>query len=739
MTHLYSAPLLQAAPGSAHGYDVADPTRVNAELGGEAGRLALVAALRSHGLGLVVDIVPNHVGVEVPHANPAWWDVLRLGQDSPYARWFDIDWSRGRLLLPVLADDPGALDDLRIDDGELRYFDHRYPIAPGTGDGTPIEVHDRQRYELANWRRGNTELNYRRFFAVSGLAAVRVEDPEVFAATHAEVLRWYAAGDVDGIRVDHPDGLVDPGGYLERLHAAAREAWLVVEKITEPGEELPAWPVAGGTGYDALREVCGLFVDPAGEDGFTALDTELAGAATDWSELIARSKFEVATGILRAELGRLGRLAAGQAGDVPGRADVMGEAEPDAEAALAELLAAFEVYRSYLPEGADHLAKAAAHARARRPELAPTFDALIPRLGRADDELAARFQQLSGAVMAKGVEDTAFYRWTRFLAVNEVGGDPSRFGVEPSDYHAATAHRHERWPASMTTLSTHDTKRSEDVRARLAVLSEQPEEWAAVVRRWSTAAPIPDGSIAHLFWQTVVGAWPIEPARLHAYLEKAAREASTVTGWDAPNADFEAALHEVADRIYDDQVLETEVAELVERIAPDGWSNSLGQKLLQLAGPGVPDVYQGNELWDYSLVDPDNRRPVDFAERRALLARIDACWQPPVDASGAAKLLVTARTLRLRRDRPALFTDYTPLNAVGPAAAHVVAFDRGGAIAIATRLPVGLRERGGWQDTMLALPPGEWTDELTGARWRGGTVRLTALLTAYPVALLSRA
>jgi (1->4)-alpha-D-glucan 1-alpha-D-glucosylmutase len=482
-----------------------------------------------------------------------------------------------------------------------------------------------------------------------------------------------------------------------------------------------------------------VFIDPAAEPAFTALDTELAGVATDWAELAYRSKREVATGILRAELRRLGRLAASQPGDVPGRADVVGDAaEPDAEEALAELLASFNVYRSYLPAGADHLAKAAARARARRPDLAPAFDALLPRLGRADDELAIRFQQATGAVMAKGVEDTAFYRWTRFLALNEVGGDPSRFGVPPAEFHAANGQRQRRWPASMTTLSTHDTKRSEDVRARLAVLAEWPEEWAVTVRRWAGAAPIPDGSIAHLFWQTVVGAWPLSPDRLHAYLEKAAREASTATGWDDPDAAFEAAMHAVADRLYDDPVLPAEVDEVVSRIAPDGWSNSLGQKVLQLAGPGVPDVYQGNELWDYSLVDPDNRRPVDFAVRRKLLARIDGGWQPPVDESGAAKLLVTARTLRLRRDRPELFTGYAPVLADGPAADHAVAYDRGGAVAVATRLPVRLRTRGGWGETTLPLPDGAWTDELTGARWAGGQVRLAALLATYPVALLSR-
>ena len=308
-----------------------DPTRVGAELGGEDGRKALVAALDAHGMGLVVDIVPNHLGVAAPAANSAWWSVLREGPASPYAAWFDVDWSRGPLLLPVLADD-AAVDALEVVDGELCYHDHRFPITPGTGGGSPREVHDRQHYRLVGWRRGDAELTYRRFFAITDLAGVRVEDPAVFAATHGEVLRWYAAGELDGLRVDHPDGLRDPGGYFARLRDAAPEAWLVVEKITEPGERLPDWPIAGLTGYDTLGEVCGLFVDPAGEPALTALDVELTGADTDFRELARACKHEVATGMLRAELRRLARLVADPV-------------DLRVEEALAELLAAFPVYR----------------------------------------------------------------------------------------------------------------------------------------------------------------------------------------------------------------------------------------------------------------------------------------------------------------------------------------------------------------------------------------------------------
>ncbi|MEW2329081.1 malto-oligosyltrehalose synthase [Micromonospora chersina] len=724
VTHLYSAPLLTATPGSQHGYDVVDHRAVNPELGGEGGRQRLVRALRAAGLGLVVDIVPNHAGVARPAANPAWWDVLRRGRASAYADWFDIDWDRGRLLLPVLADTPDALDDLKVVDGELRYHEHRFPIADGTGDGAPREVHDRQHYELVNWRRGDTELTYRRFFAVSDLAGLRVEDPEVFRATHAEILRWAAAGDLAGIRVDHPDGLRDPAGYLARLRAAAPGAWLVVEKILEYGEELPDWPVDGTTGYDALAAASGLFVDPDAEADFTALDGRLTGRHTSWEDLTHDTKLTAATRLLAAELSRLAALVP----ELPAE-----QVRP----ALAELAACFPVYRGYPPERARHLAAARAEAGRRRPDLTAVLDAVTARLRDPGHELAARFPQLSGAVMAKGVEDTAYYRWSRFVALNEVGGSPAHFGVPPAEFHRFAAARQVRWPASMTTLSTHDTKRGEDVRARLAVLSELPGRWAERVADWMSRAPLADPAFAHLLWQTAVGAWPIERERLHGYAEKAAREASASTSWADPDPAFEHELHALVDRMYDDTELHAQLTAFADEITPTGWSNSLGQKLVQLAMPGVPDTYQGTELWENSLVDPDNRRPVDFAVRRDLLARLDAGWRPAVAADGAAKLLVVSRTLRLRRDRPDLFTGYRPVPAHGPAGAHAVAFDRGGAIAVATRLPLRLARAGGWGDTTLAISGNSVTDVFTGRVYSGSELLMHDLLSTYPVALLA--
>ncbi len=713
VTHLYSAPLLAAIPGSAHGYDVVDPTRVNPELGGPAALDRLVAALRRYGLGLVVDIVPNHVGVAVPAVNPAWWSVLRDGPDSPYSRWFDIDWSRGPLLIPVLGDDDGEA--ITVDGDELRYHEHRYPIAPGTGGGSTVETQQRQHYRLVHWRRGNAEVNYRRFFAISDLAAVRVEDPDVFAATHAEILRWVRAELVDGIRVDHPDGLRDPGGYLRDLRQAVGPLWIVVEKILEYGEELPPdWPVDGSTGYEALREVGGVFIDPAGDKDFPA--------TVELTEVVLAGKRAAGATLLATEVTRLLRLEPELA------------AQPEAGAALVEVAAQLPVYRTYLPAGVDLLEAALQRAAERYPD---AVAALAPLLLDQEREIAIRFQQFSGAVMAKGVEDTAYYRWNRFIALNEVGGAPDRFGVTPAEFHAAAARRASQ-NTGMTTLSTHDTKRGEDVRARLAVLAEIGPQWQDQYGRWVNRHPLADPDIAALLWQTVVGAWPIEPERLHAYATKAAREAATTTGWDDPNAGFEQAMHDVIDAMYGDPVLRAEIDAFVAQLTPFGWSNSLGQKLVQLTMPGVPDTYQGTELWDNSLVDPDNRRPVDFGHRRQLLHDLDQGGQPPVDGTGAAKLLVTSRALRLRRDRPDLFTRYDPVPADGPHATHVLAFDRGGAVSVATRLPVGLAAAGGWEPSDVLSLPGSWRDQLTGRDFDGPGIGLAELLSRYPVALLAR-
>jgi (1->4)-alpha-D-glucan 1-alpha-D-glucosylmutase len=714
---VYLSPILQSTIGSDHGYDTTDVSRVDQNRGGAEALDRLMTSARSAGLGVIIDIVPNHLGIERPIENPAWWDVLRLGPESPYASWFDIDWSRGRIVVPILGDDA----QLTVVDGELRYFEHRLPLAPGSwseGEDANV-VHDRQHYQLIHHSGGNSEINYRRFFAITTLAGVRVEDPQVFSATHALIRGWCEAG-IAGLRIDHPDGLRDPLGYLHWLRSFASQQWITVEKILESGEELPkTWPVAGTTGYDAMREVNGVFIDHDHGPEFTALYQGLTGDQRTIGDHIEAGKRLVVNTLLLAEVRRMAALA---------------PEIPNAGPALAEVAIAFEVYRSYLPEGVADLDHALATAARRRPDLTDTLDQLSPRLHDHGDDLALRMQQLSSAAMAKGVEDTAYYRYSRFIALNEVGGDPDQFGIPLQDFHALQAARLSRQPVSMTGLSTHDTKRGEDVRARLAVLSEIPEAWAGFAELFLSLTSIPNRLFGYFLAQTLVGTGPIARARMHAYAEKAMREASDGTTWTAPDAAYEAAVHEAVDAGYDDPRLRRAWEELDVLITPRGWSNSLGQKLVQLTMPGVPDVYQGSELWDDSLVDPDNRRPVDFAERLRLLESLGDA-PPGVDESGAAKLWITRQALLLRRTRPDWFDSYRAVEASGPAQHHLIGFNRGGVITLATRLPVGLAATGGWRDTAVEISAPH-IDLLTGHHWNG-TAAVGDLLASYPVALLA--
>jgi (1->4)-alpha-D-glucan 1-alpha-D-glucosylmutase len=721
---VYLSPVLEATPGSTHGYDVTDPTRLRNELGGESGFLALSAAAREANLGLVVDIVPNHMSVEVPAANPWWHSVLREGQASPYAKHFDIDWSRGRVLVPVLGDDSDVAE-VRIDGDDLVYFDQRFPIAPGTGEGSAQEVHDRQHYELVGWRRGNTELNYRRFFDITTLAAVSVERPDVFEDTHREILTWVGAEHVTGLRIDHPDGLADPGGYVQRLRDAAPNTWIVVEKILHPGEDLPAsWPIEGTTGYDAMREVFGVLLDPTAEPTFTSLADRL-GVPTDYARVEEEARRMVTDRILVAEVRRIAGLLHGV------------DVEP-ARAAVAETMVSFGVYRSYLPEVSSTWIDAIRTARTRRPDLADALGALDKQVrAEPDGELATRIQQTSGMVVAKGTEDTSFYRHTRFAALNEVGGAPDVWGLDLDEFHRLAAVRDADRPGTMTALTTHDTKRSEDTRARLAVLAEIADEFAGRVVEWSGRCGLDEPALNLLAWQTLVGTWPISDERLVQYLLKAARESKLRTTWTEPDEVFEDSISAWPARVRSE--LGQEIEDFVERIAPAGWSNSLSQKLVQLTSPGVPDIYQGTELWDFSLVDPDNRRPVDFALRRELLDRFGEGLRPEVDASGAIKMLVVQRTLTLRRKRPELFEGYRPIAADGHASRHLLAYARGDdLIVLATRLPLGLERDGGWQGTSFPLADGDWTDVISGTAVRGGSVGVSAVLGRYPVALLVR-
>ena len=623
ISHLYLSPSLQARAGSPHGYDVVDPTRVSDALGGEEGLRALAA----EGLRIVLDIVPNHMGVSEENR---WW-----ADDGERARVFDYD--------------------------------------PADG-----------------W--------YRRFFDIDDLAGVRVEDPEVFELVHGKVLELVRDGVVEGLRVDHPDGLADPAGYLRRLRdRGAEHVW--VEKILHPGEELRDWPVEGTVGYEFLNDAAALFVDPAGEEALA----ELPWAGEPFEEVALRAQVEQATTTFAREVERLRELL-----DVDG---------------LAEALAALPIYRTYVEpwsgrvEDADlHAIEIAAHGR--------LADVLALR-ERGHDELVARFQQTSPPVTAKGVEDTAFYRHLRLLALNEVGGDPGRFGLSIDDFHAINVVRAERFPRGLLVTQTHDTKRSGDVRARIGALSTVAAEWAALAGRWIAEADAPDEHCAHLVVQTLVGCWPIEGERLEAYVVKALREAKLRTSWVQPDEDYEAHARRFASGLIE-RPPDGFVA-FAERVAVGGRRAALGQLLLKLTCPGVPDVYQGDELEALSLVDPDNRRPVDFAARRAVLARL-AAGEPPRDF-GERKMELIRRALALRARRPDAFEgSYEPVDA-GPG---VCAYVRGGEVLAVVPVRSG--------DQASVAVPGCWRSVLDECEQDlGAGISVTELVGGWPVALLERA
>ena len=731
ISHVYLSPILTPMTGSTHGYDVTDPTTVSAELGGPDGLAQLAAAARERGLGVIVDIVPNHVGVDQPQLNPWWWDVLTHGRDSAYATYFDIDWTLdpdGRIILPVLGSDTDV-DDLKVDGDLLRLGDLAFPIAPGTGDGTGPQVHDRQHYRLIGWRNG--VCGYRRFFSITSLAGIRQEDRAVFDASHTEVQRWFTDGLVDGVRVDHPDGLSDPAGYLEWLREIiGPDAYLVIEKILAVDEALEqTLPVDGTTGYDALREIGGLFVDPTGEPALTELVTSAGFDYAGVPAMTSALKLTAATETLGSELARLSRVIVATVGhDHP--------ALPDAVAAL---LTHLHVYRSDYRSLSALLPTAIAETAAATPEYVRPLE-LASAAVATGGEASVRLQQLCGAVTAKAVEDCLFYRDARLVSLNEVGGEPERFGVSAAEFHQSATLKSRLWPTAMTALTTHDTKRGEDVRARIGVLSQVPSLWAEMVSGWESSTPSPDAVTGLFLWQNIFGVWPEEGvghdseadealrSRLHGYAEKAIREAGEHTTWNEPDQSFEDAVHSWVDQVIDGPVAAGLTA-LVNRIGAHAHSDALGQKLLALTVPGVPDVYQGTELWEDSLVDPDNRRPVDFTTRRAALMELTH-----------PKMRVVSSALRLRRERPDSFLTggYRPVLADGAAAEQLIAFLRGEDVLVAvSRWTVRLEETG-WGDTTLTLPEGTWTDRISGTTVTG-TVAAKQLFTDLPVALLVRA
>ncbi|WP_282782878.1 MULTISPECIES: malto-oligosyltrehalose synthase [unclassified Nocardia] len=754
ISHLYLSPVLTAMPGSTHGYDVTDPTTVSAALGGPAGFKALSDEVRGRGMGLIVDLVPNHVGVADPRQNPWWWDVLRNGKQSPYAHYFDIDWSTGngaggRIALPVLAGetDVAALSvDRTGPEPMLALRDLRFPIAPGTDGENALRTHDKQHYRLVTWKSGL--CGYRRYFTVGGLAAVRQEETAVFDATHRELAAWCEHDLIDGVRVDHPDGLARPTEYLARLRRLiGPQRLLLVEKVLSNREPLDATlPIDGTTGYDALADLGGVLLDPDGEPALTELSRQFTGHGSDrawFTEQEHRIKRAVAETMLVPEMRRL--VAAIKRDAKAETCDTMALTN-----ATIEVLSFMPVYRTDYAPLAGMVGAVVAEVARRNSELTTPLQVLVTALA-VGGEAATRFHQVGGAITAKAVEDTMFYRAARLVSLQEMGADPVRFGCSPIEFHLANAERATRWPAGMTALSTHDTKRGEDVRARIGVLSQVADTWAQAVTAWDEIAPGPDGATTLFLLQNMFGVWPADgrPAatvpglrdRLHLFAEKAMREAGTRTSWEEPDIEFEQAVHQWIDTVIDGPV-GAELGDLVADLAPHAWSDSLAQKLLQLGGPGIPDVYQGCELWEDSLVDPDNRRPVDFNHRILLLQSLTGT--PDLDPSGAAKMWIVAYALWLRRERPECFVGgtYTPLFATGDHAQRLIAYARGRrgeppeVIVAATRHSVALAETG-WTDTVLDLPQGDWTDRLTGHTF-SGRARLEKLFARLPVALLVR-
>jgi (1->4)-alpha-D-glucan 1-alpha-D-glucosylmutase len=755
---VYLSPVMTATPGSTHGYDVVDPTTVSAELGGIDALRSLRAACRAHELGLVVDIVPNHLGVDEPAANPWWWDSLRRGPDSPHFSFFDFDTEEangadGRIAIPVLGTPDDVADlvvvapgDSPSGEAELHFYDHRFPVAPGTGDGTAREVHDRQHYRLVHWR--EPLLGYRRFFTVTGLAGLRQEDPEVFEATHAEVRRWCEEDLVDAIRVDHPDGLADPVGYARRLRAlAGDDRVLLVEKILAPGTEStppevlePAMPVDGTTGYDALRFIDQLLVDASGEARLSELARRYTGDPGDEEQVHAQSaelKRQIVAEDLAPELARLARAVHREVAvglDGPASDDVD-------EAALRETLisvvARTPFYRADYPVLRGTLPTILGGLRRDRPELAPALGLVAGALARGG-EATTRLAQVTGAATAKAEEDRLFYRLARLVSLNEVGGSPGRMGLPVEAFHLAMAERARSTPLAMTALSTHDTKRGEDVRARISVLSQLPDEWADLVTRVFDEFPPPAEDAGYFLLQVIVGVWPELGgptddlrSRLHDYADKALREAAVHTTWTDQDADFESGVHRWIDTLIDSGG--GLLGPFVERIAPAGRDNSLVAKAVQLLGPGIPDVYQGTEVWEDSLVDPDNRRFVDYGPLRS----------GAVARAGHPKFVLVRELLRLRRAHPEALTGgaYVPLPVQGPAASDVVAFTRSvdgrPAVGMIARRRTAVLPAEEFTGTVVLLPQGTWAVRPAGTPL-SGRVDLGELLSESAVVVIVR-
>jgi (1->4)-alpha-D-glucan 1-alpha-D-glucosylmutase len=844
--HLYCSPSFQAAPGSTHGYDVVDYSRVNRELGGEGAYDRMCDALDRSKMGQMLDIVPNHMAIH--RENPWWWDVLENGPSSAYSMFFDVDWEpperriHNVVLMPVLEDQYGVLLEagklkvvreagkievrngnlvfpveprslwqilapaaVKCGSDELAFLADAYDSLPAPAstdlesitrrhrdksllaemlakllredvraasatdevvaqlNATPDLLHEfleQQNYRVAYWRMAARDLGYRRFFDINSLVGLKIENQRVFEATHQLIRKWVARGRLTGLRVDHPDGLRDPWEYFQRLRAACPDTWIVAEKILLGPERLrKSWPIEGTTGYDFLNIVGRLLVDPAGAQPLTDFYREFTGESADYAALVRARKQFAMRDTLGSEINTLTAMLLDLCeADRLHRDYTRHEAHEVIRAAMACL----PVYRTYVrepreaaPEDACQISIAIEAAKQYRPDLdSRLFDFLRDILalrtgGQKGAELALRFQQISAAVMAKGVEDTAFYSFNRMLAFNEVGGDPDCFGVTPAEFLAWCRRMHRQWPRTMLATSTHDTKRSEDVRARLFLLSEEPERWRSAVTEWAAMnerhliGEMPDRNFQYHLYQSMVGAWPIDKSRLLAYAEKAAREAKVHTSWTDPVPEYEEAVRKFIEGIYGDTNFIASLNLFVESLTYPGRINSLAQTLIKLTAPGVPDFYRGTELWNLDLVDPDNRRPVDFELRQRLLADLRETTPERVMErieEGLPKMWVIRNSLAIRKRHPEWFgpqAGIEPIKARGARRDHVVAFMRSEAvIAIVPRLVAKLA--GDWRDTEVELPIGEWTNHLTGELLQGGHVRLAEVLRRFPVGLLAR-
>lgn len=785
VTDVYLAPILQAAPGSLHGYDVVDHTHISAQLGGLDAFKKFADRAHELGLHVIVDIVPNHMAVPTPvWHNKAMWSVLKHGAKSGYANWFDVDID-SPILMPVLGKRIGqVLADQEIqlakmvvptepqygEQWVLTYYEHIFPVAKGT-ESLPLSVLiERQHYRLAHWKVADEELNYRRFFDVGTLAGLRVEQEEVFQATHALILDLVQTGYIDGLRVDHPDGLANPTEYFKRLHEATGGQWVVAEKILEGDEELPSnWPVAGTTGYDTAWRLHALLTDPAGAMPLGAIMQNIAGdSPSSLPAIIREAKAQIIDTSLAAEVRRVGTLIWQICQEDIRLRDYTFRSLIDC---LRELVIEFDRYRAYVGalEPVSDATRAVVEGAAERArsrlddDLEDAMDVIVAlvlgdEVGSAgldvsDErrrEVMVRFQQICGAVQAKGVEDTAFYRWTHMTSLNEVGSTPEVFSIDIDRFHAFESKLQSNWAATMTCGTTHDTKRGEDVRARISLLSQRSKDWASLLNemralsREYRPANI-NGRAENLMWQTIVGTWGatdrITADRLSRYLTKAIREQKEWTSWTGPDERLEKDFLEYACTIIGDPQIIELLNEWCESNTDLLRSVILPMKALQLTLPGVADVYQGTEITATSLVDPDNRRPVNFTELSQMLDKVFTSSPQSLDEE---KMLITTSLLRLRRDMPSVFVSKdSGYQALPTSSGHCVAFARTlsgdpRVVTVATRRKAALDEIGGWDEVSVVLPDGKWQDVCTSEVFAGGAAAATDLLGTFPVAVLKK-